>query len=264
VNSIFSVDSAHGQLCIGLQRHLDKARSSALGVLDLRETLDEAACLQQATEILDLRTLATYATAELADGLKRSRAAEGALAALLAMLAATRTLSQFSPPARDVPLSAVEAHLRAVSHAVRGSLPAPPLAHLPIEPLAALVMERATALASAHREAQAWLDATVTGAAGLPVQVRLRSDPDRIAALLNAVRVMIALGLAATFCVLGNDRSVGVAVGFTVLAFRLILPVRPERRLCRVADAAAGPRAAPLRHPGGLTRYGAKPTCTGS
>ncbi len=210
VNSIFIVDTAHERLGVELRRHLHDLRDFAFAALAGQGTPGGEDSLQRASDILALRTEANYATAELADGLRRARATQSMLAALLGMLAAIRVINRTLPLAGPAgPAPATRATLDLARQAIQDDKPLPPPDSLPMQPLDALLIERAAALAAEHRKAQAWLHAAATGImAGTPPPVRLASDPDRVAGALNAIRVLIAVALGATFCVLGNDSQV--------------------------------------------------------
>ncbi len=210
VNSLFIIDTAHERLEVELKRHLRDLRNAAYEALAGHGALGGEDSLQRASDILALRTEANYATAELADGLRRSRAARSMLAALLGMLAASRVINRtlaLAGPAGPAP--ATRAYLDAARQAIGENKPLAPPDHLPAEPLDALLIERAVALAGEHCKAQAWLHVAATGVVdGAPPPVRLPTDPDHVAGVLNAVRVLIAFALGATFCVLGDDSQV--------------------------------------------------------
>ncbi len=210
VNSLFIVDTAHERLGVELRRHLHDLRDFASEALAGRGTPRGEDSLQRASDILALRTEANYATAELADGLRRTRATQSMLAALLGMLAAIRVINRTLPLAGPAgPAAATRATLDAARQAIQDDKPLPPADSLPTQPLDALLIERTAALAGEHRKAQIWLHAAATGIVGdAPLPVRLASDPDRVAGVLNAIRVLIAVALGATFCVLGNDSQV--------------------------------------------------------
>ncbi len=207
VNSMFIVDTAHERLGIELKRHLHDLRNAALRALAGHGASGGEDSLQRASGILALRTEANYATAELADGLRRSRATQSMLAALLGMLAASRVIDRTLAIA--VPAPATRAALDAARRAIRDNKPLAPPDSLPTQPLDALLIERAAALAGEHCKAQAWLHVAMTGVVdGAPPPVRLPSDPDHVAGMLNAARVLIAFAFGAAFCVLGDDSQV--------------------------------------------------------
>ena len=102
-----------------------------------------------------------------------------------------------------------------------------------------MLAERAASLASEHCQAQAWLEAVAASATGPALRrVRLHRDPDRIAALLNAVRTMIAFGLASVFCVLGGVSGVGLLLVY-VASLTTLLATQPNP-----SKAATGPMIA--------------------
>ncbi len=236
VNSLFTVESDREKLEAGLRGQLDIQRRTAQDALSGRKALADDAYLQQASDILALRTQATYASAELGDGRKRHLAAESIIAAMLNMLAASRAISRLWPA--DGLSPAVRACFDAVSEAIQRDQPLLP-GQLPAGPLDAMLAERATSLAGEHRNAQAWLRAVATGAPGPALQgVRLHGDPDRVAALLNAVRTVIAFGLGSVFCVLGGVSGVGLLL-VEIAALTTLLATQPNP-----SKAATGPMMA--------------------
>ena len=229
VNAVFVVDTAHEHLLRELRRHLAEARDTALAVLSTGGRPLRDVSLERAAVLLALRTDAAYASAELADGLRRSRAATAALAALLDMLATSRGLGRALGTEGDAAAPGTRAFLRAVEASIRTGAPPPPVPPgLPPTPLDALLVDRAAALAGAHTRARLAVEATETGMGeGLPSRVRIPSDPDRTGAVLNAVRAMIATGLGGVLCVLGNDAGTTLML-IQLAAFVALLGLQPN------------------------------------
>lgn len=209
VNTVFIVDTAHAQLGRDLGRYLDDIRRAGLDAL-AGHAPDEKGAPQQASDILSLRTEATYAAAELADGRRRNLAAQSMIASLLGMLSSILAIGRTSALAGpDGPAPAIRAFLHAASEAMERNEPLSLPNRLPTEPLDALLVERAAVLVSQHRDARIWHHAAETGdVRGAPRPVRLRSDPDRVAAALNALRTVITVGLGSAFCLLGNNDQI--------------------------------------------------------
>ena len=237
VNSLFVIETDQEKLEAGLKRQLEEQRRTAQDALAGGRAFKDEAYLQQATDILALQTQATYAGAELGDGRRQNHAAESMIAALLDMLAASRAISRIRPS--DGLPSATRAYFDVVSEAIQRDQPPPLPDRLPSEPVDAVLVERAASLAGEHRHAQAWLEAIVTGATDpmLP-KVRLHRDPDRVAALLNAVRTMIGFGLGSVFCVLGGVSNVGLLI-VQQSAITILLATQPNP-----SKAATGPMMA--------------------
>lgn len=204
VNSVFTVDTAHQNLMDQLSRQLRELQAMAREMLGDGQGPGDKAYLQRVSDLLLLRSEASYATAERAGGLQRGRAADCAIVALLEMLAAIRGIGQPAGLAQGARRCFDEALI-----SVRDGKAAAPPGRLPTEPFDAMLVERAMTLADAQIQAQAWIRAVETGFMDRALhQVRFRTAPDHVVALQNAARTMIAVSLGAVFCVLGDDSSV--------------------------------------------------------
>ena len=228
VNSLFRAASAHEHLVAELGRHERDLRESAVDTLRGGAGPQRIPHIERAAAILGLQTEASYASAELADGLRRNHAATAALSALIGMVAASRELRR-ALGGPGTPAPATIAYLRTVADAVAASAPPPPLPTGRLSrPVDALLIERAAGLAAEAERARRAIHATHTGeTAGLPQRNRLRSDPDRVAAILNALRTMAATGLGALLCILGNDASTTLLL-IQISAFTALLGLQPN------------------------------------
>lgn len=188
-------------------------RSLAADALRGAQVIEDAAYVQRAFEILSLRNLATYAAAEQVGGLTRQRGADLAIAALLEMLAAVRTIVRTF--ADGAPTPATMEHLQAAARAIGTDWPVTPPVWLPEAPRDACLIERAGVLVSEGRRVWMGLRATQTGVVdGALPPVHLTWDPDRFAAFLNAIRTILAIGLGAVLCVIGNDSDTTLVLVF--------------------------------------------------
>lgn len=260
VNAVFVVATAHAQLVDALQLHLAQARDTALAVLDTGARPLRDVSLDRTSALLALRTDATYASAELADGLRHSRAATAAIAALLDMMAASRELGRALGSTAAVAPD-TRAYLVAVADAVRTDAPPPALpTRPPPAPLDALLTERATALVLDHvRARQATVAATTGQGAGQIGRVRIPSDPDHTAAMLNGARAAIATGLGAILCVMGGDPTT-VLLLIQLAAFVSLLGLQPDPSTAAGAFLPGLPLAAAMA--GGLV-FGVLPLASG-
>lgn len=226
VNAVFIVASAHAHLLAELRRQLDDARSTALAVLGAGARPLRDVSLARAADLLALRTDAAYASAELADGLRRNHAATAAVAALLDMLAASRELGRALASVPEVSPDA-RTFLDAAAESLRAGTPPAPIP-VPAALPDALITERAASLLRDHTRARRAIDATETGVLdGLPPHSAIPSDPDMEAAVLNAARAAIASGLGGVLCVVGNDPTTTLLL-IQLSAFVALLGLQPN------------------------------------
>ncbi len=172
-----------------------------------------------AAAVAALQTQASYTAVELPDGRLRSNGARHAIAALLAMVSASRAIAGTLGP--ETPAE-FRAWLHAVADALRqtagrdtgdrgiggrarrqSSSRAPPPAPQPRCPADALLRERAEELLASHDDALAGLR-TLTDADQAMPPIRLQVARDPVAALFGALRVLISVGFGAVFCVVAG------------------------------------------------------------
>lgn len=124
----------------------------------------------------------------------------------------------------------------------------------------ALLVERAASLARDHACARLAVDATAAGElAGVPRRVRIPSEPDRAAAVLNALRAMTATGLGAVLCVAGGDPTTTLLL-IQLAAFVALLGLTPNPSAAAAAFLPALPFGAALA--GGVV-FGLLPLSSG-
>lgn len=228
VNCLFLVDSAHARLVRELERQEAELRVSAVDLLRGGPGPDREPHIERAAAILSLQTEASYASAELADGISRNHAATTGLSALLGMLVASRELRR-GFRGRSAAAASTRMFLAAAADALAAGDPGPPVPpEAPPTPTDALLIDRTADLVAQAALARAAIDATRSAAAAsLPPWRRLRPDPDHVAAILNASRAMAATGLGALLCVLGNDSSTTLLL-IQVSAFTALLGLQPN------------------------------------
>lgn len=201
VNSVLARNAAYETLAADLGAQVDEMTALALDTLAGREVLDDAACVRRGTAILALETQASYAANELADGHVRSAGARSAIAALLGMLSASRSLSFV------LPVAAVEPATRAVLDDAAAAIrdPAVTMPPMPAWSTArqAFLQERAVDLQAQHALARDGLR-TLTGELPGGRRVRLGVHYDATGAALNALRTVIAVALGSIFCILAG------------------------------------------------------------
>ena len=227
VNSVFVVSTAHDKLKADLRLQLAELQAVLAAILIGEPLPTETAFLARATALLALRTDATYASAELSDGLRRNRAATVAVAALLDVMATGRELGRALAIAGTLaPGTAIV--LERVAEAIRTGTAAPPPDRLPSQSLDALLIERSLALSQHFALAARAMHGVETGEVDqLPRKVRLRSDPDRVGGMLNAVRAVIATLLASVLCILGNDSGTTLML-IQISAFTALIGLQPN------------------------------------
>ena len=236
VNTLFSQAAAFKGLVAALRERLAAAEALALSALTGQDLPSEPLPAQEGASILALRTEASYAAEELADGAARSVGARAAIAGLLGMLAASRAVAtglQLStdPAIRRVTDAAV-GRLRATGRdAVVADPPTPP--SLPADPLTAALLDRSEALLRQHALACHGLRTLETGE-DLGVRVRQPVHHDVIGAALSATRTVVAVGLGCVFCVLaGWPGATGLLV--QQAAFTALLGMTPNPSAAGVA-----------------------------
>ncbi len=161
---------------------------------------DDMAMVRIAAATAALQTQASYTAVELPDGPMRARGARHAIAALLAMVSASRAIAGTLGPDTPAP---VRAHLQDVAAAIRGNPPTTTDAPAPTSPADALLVERAHELLASHQAAVAGLHLLADGEGTLP-PIRLRASRDVVGALTGAARVLIATGAGSVFCILAG------------------------------------------------------------
>jgi uncharacterized membrane protein YccC len=201
VNGLFARNVAYNLLTSSLREQFDAMNAIALDALAGRWSLTDMACAQHGAAILALASQASYAAAELSGSRTRGNGARSAIAALLGMLAASRTLGigqRLIPPDPET-----RAILDEVAAAIRNpagtALPTPAWS----TPEQACLRERAYDL---QTQQALVLDGLRTLAEGVPGgrHVRLGVHYDVTGAFLSALRTVIAVGLGSVFCVLSG------------------------------------------------------------
>ena len=201
VNSLFTFNAAYESLVRDLDARCDAAGSLARAALEGQLAPGDVRLTEIGAGVLALRSAATYAAIELPGGRQRRAGARVAIAALLAMLFATRAVAETVDVAHRLEPSTREFLARA-SAAIRDGGPAAPPDLLPAEPADAHLIERASAILAAHGRALAGARILRDGsdARALP-PVTLRVHHDILGALLGSLRVTIATSLGAVFCI---------------------------------------------------------------
>ena len=197
VNLLVSRMSAFDDLLAALQRRLATADALALSVLAGKALQTEPLPAQVGAAILNLRTQAGYAAAELPNGKMRRAGATNAIAGLLGMLSAARAISTGMQQPID---AATQDALAAAAAQIRGAAERQTLNFAPATPLAAALLDRANELLNQRDLILAGLR-TLTEGAGLSVQVDLPIHLDWIGAALSAARTIIAVALGCVFCI---------------------------------------------------------------
>ncbi len=220
VNRLLSGAGAFNALVAELQDRTDAMAALAADALDGKPLGDDMAMVRIAAAVAALQTQASYTAVELPDGRLRANGARHAIAALLAMVSASRAIAATLGP--DTPAE-VRAWLHAVADVLRGTggrgtgvretggraggqpdsrAPLPP-APQPRCPADALLRERAEELLASHGNALAGLR-TLTDADQAMPPIRLQVARDPVAALFGALRVLISVGFGAVFCVVAG------------------------------------------------------------
>ena len=212
VSRLLSGAGAFNALVAELQDRTEAMAALAADALVGKSLGDDMAMVRIAAGVAALQTQASYTAVELPDGRLRANGARYAVAALLAMVSASRAIAGTLGPGQDVSAE-VRAWLHAVADRLRvdgrraddrtsGRAPRQP-APVPRCPAEALLVERAEELLASHDAALAGLR-TLTEADQAVPPVRLQIARDPVAALFGAVRVLISVGFGAMFCVLAG------------------------------------------------------------
>ena len=247
VNTLLARPVAFDSLVSDLRQHLDALRTLAVDTLEGRSAPDMAFSVGAGATILQLRTQAVYAGAEMAGGVARRHGAVAAVAGLLGMLSACRALSAepAGPEARDRLMQAAQV-LKAgalnVGALQAGALqagetmpPAPP----PQTAAAAFFAERADELLAHYAMAADGLRVLEEGGR-VQQTVRLRIHYDQVGAALSAIRTMIGVAGGAVFCILaGWPGATGLLV--QQAAFTALLGMAPNPSAAGEAMGVAVP-----------------------
>ena len=222
VNTLLSRPVAFEHLVDALRDRLATARTLALAALAGQDLPQEPLPAQVGAEILALRTDASYAAAELADGRSRRAGATAAIAGLLGMLSATRAIATGLHQAPD---PATRRTLDEASAALASNAAIPPLGPLPADPQAAAILDRTRELLFQHALVQNGLR-TLRGE-GVATRVQLPEHRDYIGAGLSAARTVIAVCLGCVFCIYaGWPGATGLLV--QQAAFTALLGMQPN------------------------------------
>lgn len=245
VNATFAPRGAWQDLCKRLGAAVATMTRQAARSLRGEAALDSEASLKLVGELLLLRTEASYAAAELADGGLRADGARSAIAALFGMLSAARAIEaalRWESPETTGGMGPSEAGRWQAPEATgqlglaeraaaldRGEAPSP----LPLPAKAGLydafMADRLNDLLAQHRLAQGGLDTLLTGAP-LARRVRLRVYHDWVGAGLNASRAMLGLALGAAFCIFsGWSGSTSMLVQLAAFVALLGLAPNPSK-----------------------------------
>ena len=200
VNTAFGATTAFDALVVELRDRTDKMTALVLDALEGRKLQDDMAMVTIAAGAAALRTQGTYAAHEFPDGRRRRNGALHTIAALLAMVAASRTGAALLGPDTA---EAVRAHLKAVASALRDPGSPVPSAPIPTTPNEALLLERADQLLTMHRDALAGLHA-LTGDFGELPRIRLATSYDVPAAFIGATRAIIGTAIGGVFSVIAG------------------------------------------------------------
>ncbi len=201
VNNLLAGANAFDALVTDLRDRLMEMIAMVADALEGRPLRDDLALVQVAAGAAALQTQVNYAALELPDGRDRANGARHMIAALLAMVSASRAVAATLGP--DTP-PAIRDHLRAVADALRAPPgQPPPEPPRPARPFDALLLERADELLHAHQEAVAGLHTLVDGADPMP-HIGLRSSHDIPGALLAGVRAILAGTFCSIFCILAG------------------------------------------------------------
>ena len=200
VNLLLRAGGAYDDLVRDLRRRTAAMTAQAVDALEGRPLDADLSMVRIAAGAAALQTQASYAAVEMPGGQVRANGARHVIAALLAMVSASRAIAATAGP--DTPPE-VRAYLRRAAAALAGRGAAPGLAPWPGTPADALLLERTDELLACRRDALRGLLTLTEGAPALP-PVRLRASHDLPAALAAAVRVLVAVGFCASFCVLAG------------------------------------------------------------
>ena len=212
VSRLLSGTGAFNALVAELHDRTEAMAALAADALDGKPVGDDMAMVRIAAGVAALQTQASYTAVELPDGQLRANGARHAIAALLAMVSASRAIAGTIGPGQGISAE-VRTWLHGVADALRtdrgrtderSSDCAPrqpaPMPHCPAE---ALLLERAEELLASYDDALAGLR-TLTHADQAMPPVRLQVARDPVAALFGALRVLISVGFGAMFCVLAG------------------------------------------------------------
>jgi uncharacterized membrane protein YccC len=196
VNTLLSRPIAYEGLVDELKHFMGLTRQLALDTLEGRAAPDIVTTVNDATQILALRTQATYASAETAGGGLRRDGAVAAIAGMLSMLSACRAL------AGEAPCPESASVLQRAATALQTGKPSVAVA-APRTPSEAFFAERANELLAHHSHATEGLQ-VLEGHGRTCPQIRMRVHHDVIGAALSAIRTVIGVALGCVFCVLAG------------------------------------------------------------
>lgn len=241
VNSFLAGTAAFDALVEDLRDRTKAMTALVAGVLEGRPVGDDLPLVRLAAGAAAVQTQVTYAALELPDGQTRANGARHTIAALLAMVSASRAIAATLGPDTN---RAVRAHLRAVAAALRGSADARPSepAPWPTTPFDAMLLERADELLDAHNAAQAGLRTLIEGTDPMP-RIRLRTSFDIPGAMFGAVRALIAVTFCSIFCVLAGWSGATLLL-IQLSAFIALLGTVPNPSQASLAFGASLPAAA--------------------
>ena len=239
VNTLFARPAAFEHLVAALTNRMATMRELALAALAGDDLPREPLPAQVGAAILALRTEADYAAAELADGSYRRAGATAAIAGLLGMLSAARSIGTLLHTAPD---AATRQALDAVASELSGGAAAPPLTVLPADTQVAALLDRTRELLTQHALASGGLRTLVDGQ-GDAVRVGLPIHRDWAGAAFSALRTVIAVGLGCVFCILSGWPGTTLLL-VQQAAFTALLGMQPQPSAAGVTMGLSLPLAA--------------------
>ena len=199
VNLLLGGAGAQSALLADLRKKAAIVTANAADALNGQPLPNEFVVLQTPTSMAAFRTQAAYAGAELPDGQVRRNGAHHAIAALLAMVSASRLVSH----ALAVPQPVVfRSYLETVANVIRGGGPRP-LEPVAADPVQHLLILCAGELLRSRAALEAGLLALEGAGERLP-RVDLPTSYDVEGAVWAAVRAIVATGLCGVFSVLAG------------------------------------------------------------
>ncbi len=257
VNSLMAGTDAFDALVGELRARTEAMTALVADALEGRSVGDDMALMRLASGAAAVQTQVTYAALELPDGQTRANGARHTIAALLAMVSASRAVAATLGPDTHPD---VRARLQAVAAAMRGLREASPPepAPWPTTPSDAMLLERADELLGDHRESLAGLHTLIEGTDPMP-RIRLRTSFDIPGAMLGAVRTLIAVTFCSIFCVLAGWSGATLLL-IQLSAFLALLGTFPNPSQASLAFGVSLPPMALLV---GLANYLVLPLASG-
>ncbi len=206
INGLFAPGGAWASLVKQMHGLVEQVQGLAADALDgVGTAADPEACIAQGSTLIELRTPIDYAADELEDGARRANGARSAVAALLTIISCSRAVlgdqaalrSQRGQEAVAATRKGLRGDTSAAQRVVALALQGP------LSPGEAILLDRLHELLIQLDLARDGLRVLEHGGVAKRI-VRLRRHMDFVAAGLNAVRAILAVGLAALFVVLAG------------------------------------------------------------